>query len=259
MKKTLLSLCLIFGIAFFISASLFAQDAFDDCFEIERLKAKSDGLGAVASAEQASKICSLKFGNAKKRDDADSLTTPKETRFFVSLSPFHNAKYTVVNDRIYEYRFSNGYSGNGNGQYKGELKLDRGLGLNLGYNFSKWRVSYNYYTWEIENAKINNNLVFADYVITNEKLKFYAGVGIGKGTVEEQDDPAFLESGDSIGFKLGLDYSINKEFQLGLGFLQSNFKFKTDNSYSNEDITVIEENNISITVSSYFLNLTTHF
>ena len=67
------------------------------------------------------------------------------------------------------------------------------------------------------------------------------------------------ESGDSIGFKLGLDYSISKEFQLGFGFLQSNFKFKIDNSYSNEFTTVIDENNISITVSSYFLNLTTHF
>ena len=94
MKKTLLSLCLIFGIAFFISASLFAQDAFDDCFEIERLKAKSDGLGAVASAEQASKVCSLKFGDAKKTDTPESF--PKETRFFC-LSPFHNAKATLEN------------------------------------------------------------------------------------------------------------------------------------------------------------------
>ena len=258
MKKTLLSLCLIFGIAFFISANLFAQDAFDDCFEIERLKAKSDGLGAVASAEQASKVCSLKFGDAKKTDTPESLTTPKETRFFVSLSPFHNAKATLINDRIYEYR-SSVVNRNESGQYEFEEKLDRGLGLNLGYNFSKWRVSYNYYTWEIENTKINNNLVFADYVITNEKLKFYAGVGIGKGTIEDKNSSASRRSGDSIGFKLGLDYSISKEFQLGFGFLQSNFKFKIDNSYSNEFTTVIDENNYSITVSSYFLNLTTHF
>ena len=148
---------------------------------------------------------------------------------------------------------------NESGQYEFEEKLDRGLGLNLGYNFSKWRVSYNYYTWEIENTKINNNLVFADYVITNEKLKFYAGVGIGKGTIEDKNSSASRRSGDSIGFKLGLDYSISKEFQLGFGFLQSNFKFKIDNSYSNEFTTVIDENNYSITVSSYFLNLTTHF
>ena len=261
MKKTLLSLCLIFGIAFFISASLFAQDAFDDCFEIERLKAKSDGLGAVESAEQASKVCSLKFGDVKKRDDADSLTTPKETRFFVSLSPFHNAKVTLINNYSYEYyRSGPGYSSLrfGSGKSESEEKLDRGLGLNLGYNFSKWRVSYNYYTWEIENTKINNNLVFADYVITNEKLKFYAGVGIGKGTIEDKNS-SVSKSGDSIGFKLGLDYFINKNFHLGFGWLESNFKYKIDNSYSNEFTTVIDENNISITVSSYFLNLTTHF
>ena len=101
--------------------------------------------------------------------------------------------------------------------------------------------------------------MFADYVITNEKLKFYAGVGIGKGTIEDKNSSASRRSGDSIGFKLGLDYSISKEFQLGFGFLQSNFKFKIDNSYSNEFTTVIDENNYSITVSSYFLNLTTHF
>ena len=162
-----------------------------------------------------------------------------------TLSPFHYSSGSYSN-RI----------GSGKAEFK--EKLDRGLGLNLGYNFSKWRVSYNYYTWEIENTKINNNLVFADYVITNEKLKFYAGVGIGKGTTEDKNSSA-SESGDSIGFKLGLDYSISKEFQLGFGFLQSNFKYKIDNSYSNENTTVIDENNISITVSSYFLNLTTHF
>ena len=88
MKKTLLSLCLIFGIAFFISASLFAQDAFDDCFEIERLKAKSDGLGAVASAEQASKICSLKFGDAKKTDDCRFFNHSKRNKIFCQSFSF---------------------------------------------------------------------------------------------------------------------------------------------------------------------------
>ena len=257
MKKTLLSLCLIFGIAFFISASLFAQDAFDDCFEIEKLKAKSDGLGAVESAEQASKVCSLKFGDAKKTDTPESLTTPKETRFFVSLSPFHNAKVTLINDLIYARRTSCCYYYT-YGRVESEEKLDRGLGLNLGYNFSKWRVSYNYYTWEIENININNNLVFADYVAAYEKLKFYMGVGIGKGTIENKNI-SFSKSGNSIGFRLGLDYFINKNFHLGFGWLESDFQYKTDNSYSNEDITVIDENNILLGIHSTFLNLTYSF
>ena len=58
---------LIFGLFLFFSGnSLFADD-FDDCFEIERLKAKSDGLGAVESAEQASKICRAKLGGSQSQ------------------------------------------------------------------------------------------------------------------------------------------------------------------------------------------------
>ena len=43
---------LIFGLFLLFSGNSLFADAFDDCFELERLKAKSDGLGAVAAAEQ---------------------------------------------------------------------------------------------------------------------------------------------------------------------------------------------------------------
>ena len=51
----------------FISGNSLFADAFDDCFEIERLKAKSDGLGAVESAEQASKVCKAKLGGTQSQ------------------------------------------------------------------------------------------------------------------------------------------------------------------------------------------------
>ena len=53
---------LIFGLFLLFSSNSLFADAYDDCFEIERIKAKSDGLGAVASAEQAGKICRAKLG-----------------------------------------------------------------------------------------------------------------------------------------------------------------------------------------------------
>ena len=61
MKKIIVLLMMVDYPCFISGNSLFA-DAFDDCFEIERLKAKSDGLGAVESAEQASKVCKAKLG-----------------------------------------------------------------------------------------------------------------------------------------------------------------------------------------------------
>ena len=38
---------LIFGLFLLFSGNSLFADAFDDCFELERIKAKSDGLGAV--------------------------------------------------------------------------------------------------------------------------------------------------------------------------------------------------------------------
>ena len=58
--------CIVDDFGKFISGNSLFADAFDDCFEIERLKAKSDGLGAVESAEQASKVCKAKLGENSK-------------------------------------------------------------------------------------------------------------------------------------------------------------------------------------------------
>ncbi len=69
MKKIII-LFMMVGSLFFSGNSLFA-DAFDDCFEIERLKAKSDGLGAVEAAEQASQICKAKLGGTQNNNLAD--------------------------------------------------------------------------------------------------------------------------------------------------------------------------------------------
>ena len=58
---------LIFGLFLLFSSNSLFADAYDDCFEIERLKAKSDGLGAVESAEQASKVCKAKLGETQSQ------------------------------------------------------------------------------------------------------------------------------------------------------------------------------------------------
>ena len=68
MKKIII--LFITGFLFFSGNSLFADD-FDDCFELERLKAKSDDLGAVEAAEQASQICKAKLGGTQNNNLAD--------------------------------------------------------------------------------------------------------------------------------------------------------------------------------------------
>ena len=55
MKKIIVLLMMV--VALFISGNSLFANAYDDCFELENLKEKSDGFGAAAAAEQASQTC----------------------------------------------------------------------------------------------------------------------------------------------------------------------------------------------------------
>ena len=64
MKKILL-LYIVFGIALYSSANLYAQDNFEDCFNIERVKAKDEGATSREAIDFAEEICKLKFDETK--------------------------------------------------------------------------------------------------------------------------------------------------------------------------------------------------
>ena len=64
MKKIILFVCVS---CLFILSNIYAQDDFDDCFEVERLKAKSEGANTEDSINQAKEICNIKLNTG---DDA---------------------------------------------------------------------------------------------------------------------------------------------------------------------------------------------
>ena len=86
MKRTILFICCIFGSFFLISSNLFAQDSFDDCFEIERLKAISEGATIEESINYAKEICNLELEQQPKQDNestAEKNANSSETPVFV--------------------------------------------------------------------------------------------------------------------------------------------------------------------------------
>ncbi len=83
MKKIVLFLILILGFFLFALSSLLAQkNSFDDCFEVERLKAESEGANAEESINQAKEICNLKFN----QEDNDATENSAEENLEVLIS-----------------------------------------------------------------------------------------------------------------------------------------------------------------------------
>ncbi len=254
MKKIIV--LVVCGFLFLSGNSLFAQINFDDCFEIERLKAKSDGLGSVESADQASKVCKLKLGIESQVNTAQTPSvqnnTINKTGGFIGISPLHSGTYTSVIESTYSYTYESAYSSYSSARTSSSTStkiFDSGLGLKVGYNSSNSRISYNNYTWNIDDAKIKNSLIIYDYVADSG---FYYGVGIGNGTVEAG---SFSESGIAFGFNLGYDFNIDESFQIGLGYLISSFGYTLENStrYSTS------KSDVNITTATLFLALTYRF
>ena len=91
MKKIIVLLMMV-GSLFISGNSLFADD-FDDCFELERLKAKSDGLGYVEASELAIKVCRAKLGGTQRQTNTQT-NAKKDGGLFVSV--FANPLYANI-------------------------------------------------------------------------------------------------------------------------------------------------------------------
>ena len=78
MKKLLFML--LFGAFIFVfqGVNLFADD-FSECLDLERLKAKSDGVTAKESVDQAERICKLKFNKANSKSSSKKGFTAENT------------------------------------------------------------------------------------------------------------------------------------------------------------------------------------
>ena len=93
MKKIILFVCVS---CLFILSNIYAQDKFDDCFEVERLKAKSEGANTEESINQAKEICNIKLNTGDDASesqnnpdfsgaDEDGKNTPETPGFTINL------------------------------------------------------------------------------------------------------------------------------------------------------------------------------
>ena len=243
---------LIVGFLFFSGNSLFA-DAYDDCFEIERLKAKSDGLGAVEAAELASKFCRAKLGGTQSQTSQNSAiksNTQKREGVFVSAVPVFSGqsisyknKLTQSEDTVYrsDVNSPESTSTETGAEVRNESTVIRGNGLKVGYQFQNFRVAYSRFQWEFTDIFLNltGNLVIADFLAESG---FFVGAGIGRGEVSiprsaVPNIPTISNSGtsyttkytissedeDILLFNVGYDYGLNEKLQLSLGVLYTQF------------------------------------
>ena len=180
----------------FISGNSLFADTFDDCFELERLRAKSDGLGAVEAAEQASQICKAKLGGTQRQTNTsqnNNLADDSKKGVFASFNL--------------------------------AVDITTGSTIKGGYKFNNARVYY-------ENVNLTTtigrcdfkgtySIYGADYIANSG---FLIGVGYGEGTlkqtVEGYEGTHRLDeiSGPASAFKIGYLSNKKKGFQWGVNF-----------------------------------------
>ena len=186
MKKIIvlfLAGCLLFG-----GSGLFADD-FDDCFELERLEARSDGLRDAAAAEQASQIC--KANTAQNNNLAD------DSKYGVFVS-FNLGGGTTTGNTI-----------------KGGLELHN----NTRVYYENVNLTT---TMDGCDFKGTYNLYGVDWNIANSG--FLIGVGYGEGTlkqtVEGYEGTHRLDeiSGPANVYKIGYLSKGKKGFQWGVNY-----------------------------------------
>ena len=255
MKKTLLSLCLIFGIAFFISASLFAQDAFVSLSPTFSGKWESS---ANSYEDNLSVEITYSSGSCDAtRDDMAPYIVTSATNDYLNKNCSINTSLNLGKPKDTKEK----------------------LGYKIGVRFPNFRVYYTSHSWgfktnesttvstsdsladgnyEIkETNEINTNLVFVDYLHQLNNLEFFIGVGIGTGQFKSQFAQTYsyssvvslgpstttipipvtnsytiqlnhLANGRVTAYNVGGNYNITENFKIGLGYLSLSFVYDID-------------------------------
>ena len=158
-----------FLLFFSCSASLLAQQSYEECIEIERLKAKNDGANFSESFEYAKEIC----GNKNQQNSTSTNTINKidnnftnNEGFFVSLSvlPIASLSTTVKVGDITTRAEEDG----------------SGLSPKIGYKLKNAQIHFSIYNFTADDFRYAFIITGVDYINDNG---FLAGIGLGSGSV----------------------------------------------------------------------------
>ena len=190
MKKIIVLLMMV-GSLFISGNSLFA-DAFDDCFELERLKAKSDGLGAVAAAEQANKVCKAKLGGSQSQGN------------------------TTQNNNLADDSKSGGFA---------SIGVLSGVAIKGGYKFKNGRIHYTNHAAPLNDddfKTVTAGILGFDYIANGG---FMIGIGTGNATSPDAQEADFTNCNISSSFNKNYSSSTSAT-SFNIGWLKNKKGFQ---------------------------------
>ena len=179
------------GFLVFSGNSLFA-DAFDDCFELERLKAKSDGLGAVAAAEQANKVCKAKLGGSQSQGN------------------------TTQNNNLADDSKSGGFA---------SIGVLSGVAIKGGYKFKNGRIHYTNHAAPLNDddfKTVTAGILGFDYIANGG---FMIGIGTGNATSPDAQEADFTNCNISSSFNKNYSSSTSAT-SFNIGWLKNKKGFQ---------------------------------
>ena len=183
---------LIFGLFLLFSGNSLFADAFDDCFELERLKAKSDGLGAVESAEQASKICRAKLGGSQSQGN------------------------TTQNNNLADDSKSGGFA---------SIGVLSGVAIKGGYKFKNGRIHYTNHAAPLNDddfKTVTAGILGFDYIANGG---FMIGIGTGNATSPDAQEADFTNCNISSSFNKNYSSSTSAT-SFNIGWLKNKKGFQ---------------------------------
>lgn len=178
------------------------------------------------------------------------VSAQQKTGAFVGISPLHSGNIILETTDI-----ALGFASHNE-------SIKSGVGLKLGYNFPKSRISFNSYNWNFNSDfKISNRILIYNYVFDSG---IYLGVGVGNGTLNYVN--GISDTGSAVAYNLGYDFSINERLQIGIGYLRSVFVYTIDNPFGvhtpNAGNVVYGEDakiDITVGVATLFVDITYRF
>lgn len=169
-----------------------------------------------------------------------------ENGVFIGITPLRYGSRSTC--RCERYRRERGISS------KDDVNIGNILELKVGYQFSSWRISYDYSIWNFEEFTADVKQFSFNKVVgrVRSNSRIYVGIGWGSGTVKYKNNN-ISRPATAINTDLGYIYDVNEQFQINLGL--SNKRL----SYTENNPNRFLDGRYEIGTSTGFLELTYRF
>ena len=143
-----------------------------------------------------------------------------ENGVFIGITPlrYGSRSVTCASFRCEPYRRERGISS------KDDVNIGSILELKVGYQFSSWRISYDYSIWNFE--EFTADVKQFSYSVRVNSI--HLGIGWGSGTVKYKNNN-ISRPATAINTDLGYIYDVNEQFQINLGLSNRSLSYRENN------------------------------